>query len=127
MAQMRNRPAARTYTTALCAWVGSALIAAALVAGVDVGLSLAAADGVGGAQALLFTAVALALYLGIGLLVGVAEGIVAGAVAATHPEGGILRRLVEDRDYDREATGALLAFVVVAAGYALAVAALAMR
>jgi arylsulfatase A-like enzyme len=129
MSQMRNRPAARarTYGTALSAWVGSALVAAALVAAGDIGLTLAGAEGVRAAQALLFGAVALALYLGLGLLVGMAEGVVAGALGATHPEAGGLRRLVDDRDRDLEATAALLAFVAVAAVYALVVARLAMR
>jgi arylsulfatase A-like enzyme len=118
--------APRPYAGALAACVGSALVAAAVVAGADIGLTATAAEGTGASQLLLFGAVALALYLGAGLAVGLVEGVAAGAIAATHPGVRVYRRLVEDRDLDREVTGALLAFLVTAALGALVVARLAM-
>jgi len=117
----------RPYGNALSACVGSALLAAAVVGGADIGLTLGSASDVGGRQGLLFGAVTLGLYLGAGLVVGLVEGILAGAIAATHPGMALYRRLVTDRARDVEVTGALLSFIVVAAGYALVVARLAMR
>src|SRR5262249_44440385 len=80
------------------------------------------------AQGISFGAVTLALYLGAALVVGVVEGVVAGAIAATHrAHESLYRRLVADPVRDRDVTGALLAFLAVAAGFAVVVAALAMR
>ena len=115
------------YGDALSASVGSALLAATVVGGVDLGVTLGGAGDWSGAQGALFAAVTLALYLGAGLVIGLAEGVVFGAIGATHPGAGAYRRLVLDRARDREATGALLAFLVTAAVYAGVVSALAMR
>ncbi len=114
------------YEKAVPAGVASALLAAMVVAGVDIAWTLASASEVTARQALLFAAIALALALAAGAVVGAIEGVIGGAVRATHPRG-LVARLREDHDADRAATGALLAALVAGALYAVVVAGLAMR
>src|SRR5262249_33796307 len=115
------------YRNALSAWVGSALLAAAVVAGADIGLTLRGAGDWTGSQGARFAAGTLSLYRGGGLVLGAFEGLVFGAIAATHPGTAAYRRLARDPAHDREVTGALLAFVVAAVGFAAIVAALSIR
>jgi choline-sulfatase len=114
------------YRRALASAVGSALLAALVVGGGDVALTLGQAEGVRPAQAVFFAGITLLLYLAVAVGVGLFEGVVAAAVRATHPEP-ILARLRRDDGADREVTAALLAALVVAVGYALAVAVLGLR
>lgn len=116
-----------TYAKATAAAVGSALASALVVTGVDVGLTLSGGAGATAGQALTFGLTSLALALGLAAIVGAAEGIVAGAIRATHGGEGPIARLRRDEAADRATTGALLAFLVVGAIYALVVAGLSMR
>jgi arylsulfatase A-like enzyme len=118
------------YRTAFAACVGTALLAGLVTALLDVGLTLAGASHVGGGDAGSFALVAVCLYLPVALLLGLGEGLVAGAVRATHPGGSIgrvWRRLRDDEPTDRAAAAALVAAAVAGLVYALVVAGLSMR
>jgi arylsulfatase A-like enzyme len=116
------------YRSSFAAAVGTALGAGALTALVDTLLTLRAASGqAGGGGGYLL--VAVALYLGVALVLGLGEGLVAGAVRATHGPGGVAalwRRLVDDPEHDRRVAAGLLAAAACALLYALAVAVLAL-
>ena len=117
------------YARASARSVGSALVAAVMVGGLDAVSTLAGADGVTGADAAIFFAITLALYGGLALIVGGLEGILLGAIAATHG-GDWSRRLwraLGDPETDRRVAAGILAGVCAAGVYAGAVALLAMR
>jgi len=82
------------YRTTLTSSVGTAMLAALLVGGIDVALTLSQSDGVRPAQAFYFAGIALVLYLATGALIGLLEGTIAGAIRATHPGAGFFSRLV---------------------------------
>ena len=115
------------YRTTLTSSVGTAMLAALLVGGIDVALTLSQSDGVRPAQAFYFAGIALVLYLATGALIGLLEGTIAGAIRATHPGAGFFSRLRRDPAFDREVTGWLLAALVAGAVFAGAVAVLAIR
>jgi arylsulfatase A-like enzyme len=122
-------PEARPYRAAFAAMVGTALGAGLMTTLVEALLTLRGAQGVRSGDAVAFTRVALGLYLGLALVVGLSEGVVVGAFRATHGEGGLRagwRRLVADIELDRRVAGALLAGALVALVFALLVAGLAM-
>lgn len=120
---------AKPYARALARSVGSALAAAMATGALDVGLTLAGATDATGRDAAVFFAVTLALYGAFGLLVGAAEGVVCGAVAATHGDDWLGRawRRLGDREADRSAAAGVMAGVVAAAAYAGVISLLAMR
>ncbi len=124
-----STPELHPYRSALSATLGTALGAGALTALTDVVLTLSGAAGVRGGDAAAFVRVALGLYLAVALVIGLAEGVVAGAIRATHPDGGpraLWRRLAADEPLDRRVAGTLLAGAVCALVYAAFVAVLAM-
>src|SRR5262245_55939685 len=123
-------PGAGIYRRPLDAAIGSALAAGFTVGVADVLLTLRGASGVHADQAGLFALVSLSLYAGVALLVGLGEGVLAGAFLATHPDGTparLWRRLQADRALDRALTAGILAGCASAAAFAGLVAILAMR
>jgi arylsulfatase A-like enzyme/MFS family permease len=120
----------RPYRTAFTVALGSAILAGLLVGAGDVVLTLLTAQQVTGREALGFAGVTVALYAGAALILGAIEGLVAGAVTATHRVGvlgRVWRRLVNDVDFDRSVAAALLAALLAGALYTAVVSALAMR
>jgi len=96
---------------AVLAGVGSALVAALLVALLDT--SLAAGSGASFAGLL---PVVFALYAPVALAAGVVAGLVAGALTAQYgprAAGRLVERLRADAAFDREVTAAILAAAVV--------------
>jgi arylsulfatase A-like enzyme len=109
--------------------VGTALGAGLVTALVEALLTLRGAAGVQAADTVAFIRVALGLYLGLALVVGLAEGVIVGAVRATHGPGGMRRAwraLVADAELDRRLAGGLVAGALVALIFAVLVAGLAM-
>src|SRR5947207_12471214 len=95
---------ARPYRAAFAAMVGTALGAGLLTTLVEALLTLRGAQGVRAGDAVAFTRIALGLYMGLALVVGLGEGVVVGAFRATHGEGAVRagwQRLVADVDLDR--------------------------
>jgi arylsulfatase A-like enzyme len=120
---------ARPYRDAFGAMVGTALGAGLLSALVEALLTLRGAAGVQAADAVAFARIAFGLYLGLALVVGLTEGVVVGAVRATHGSGGLRRgwrALVADAELDRRLAAALVAGALAALVFALLVAGLAM-
>src|SRR5262245_57079977 len=117
------------YARAMTRCVGSALVAAVIVGGVDTALTLAGAEGVTGGDVPVFFAVTLALYGAFGLVAGALEGILFGAVAATHGPAWLRRlwRSFREPDLDRRVAAGILAGVCAAGLYAGTVALLAIR
>jgi len=122
-------PEARPYRDAFAAMVGTALGAGLLTALVESILTLHGASEARSADAVTFTRIAVGLYLGLALVVGLAEGVIVGAVRATHGRAGLRaswRRLVADVALDRRLVAGLLAGAACALVFAVAVASLAM-
>src|SRR5262245_54136670 len=89
------------YRAAFAGPVGSALFAALIVCAVDVALTYRSAQGAGGGDLFWFALIALGLYLGAALAVGLFQGLMCGAFWATHPRGGVRalwRTLAGDAD-----------------------------
>ena len=128
-AAFEAHPEPHPYRHAFAATVGTALGAGLLTALVDAMLTLRGASGVKSSDVVTFLRVAVGLYVGLALIVGLAEGLVVGAMRATHGRGGLRagwRRLAEDVELDRRVVAAVLAGAACALVYALAIATLAM-
>jgi choline-sulfatase len=115
--------AASPYRSAFLACLATALPAGLVTALADTLLTAPGGD------AGTFFRVAGGLYLGLALLVGLGDGLVLGAVRATHGDGLAGRawqRLRADEPLDRRLTASLVAGGVCALVFALGVASLAM-
>lgn len=115
---------------AFFAALASALFAGASAGLFDATLTLSSTGSVTKEDMVRFTSVVLSLYLAAALVVGTAQGLVAGAIRATHGEGVLAaawRRLSSNRELDQSITSFAMAAAISLAFFALAMAVLAMR
>lgn len=129
-----DRPSAAApfhpYRGAFGATLSSALIAGVVAGVADVVLTLGGAEGLRSGDSYRFATVAISLYAFAALFVGAIEGLIAGAIRATYPEGAIAsawRRMADDPALDRRVAATILAGAGAAALYAGGVAVLGMR
>ncbi|MCG8418275.1 MAG: sulfatase-like hydrolase/transferase [Proteobacteria bacterium] len=113
------------FSNSLAPALGAALATGAILALADVAMALVR-GGSGGLELVMITG---GLYAVPALAVGLLGGIVAGGFRATHGRGALsrlIRRMVDDRAFDRAVTGGLLAAVLVTLLFVLAAATAAM-
>jgi choline-sulfatase len=114
------------YRSALLGWLGSALVAGLATGLVDLGLTLQGAEGLGDGDGGAITRVTLGLYLGLALVIGLGQALVAGAFRASHPAGlrGAMSALRADDGLDRKVVAWILAGAVVGLVFVVVIATL---